>query len=792
MPIRFDHGSPSRGLAHEPLPVPEEGREGRAPSGGEAVPGLTPVRGRGCGGRIAAKGPLFGHLTRLTPLLVALAGCAHGPGPTPGAGPQGPVASADPIAVAAARRATLDAIASARDARTHAPDLVPFARDHQDTEVRRAALRAMGLIGDPRIREIVQFRLGDPDPSVRAEAAFALSLHWGWELGPGSDRILAETLVEEALEAALSREEDPAARSAVLRALAWSGSEDAAPLLARELAAPGLREARPAPEPAVAAAEGLGILGYRKALGSLDAGTRDLLLGLLAADPALARGAAYALFRVPPPPEDPGRAAAVSALAGAAADPGTPREVRVHAARALGTTGGDEAALRLASLLTGPGLAPRDPGEAAVAIAAVRGLARLPSPEMAKVLGAVLSASPDPSLRAEAAAALAACAPAEASGGAAAQAGLAALAPALADPVADVRAAAAASLAALARDAALSRLAPLVEDPDPHVRAGALGALADVPGPAARDLVLSRLASDPASGPRLAALDALGRRAEDDVVGPLLSALDSPDPVVAGVAAAGLASRPGPGIGAALAAAFDRFPGPAGAEARVAIVDALAKREPPAEELFARAATDPDVLVQTRARLAIRALGNAPPPRPPRAGEAPPSPDGLPMAFAVETERGTFHLRLDPQEAPTAAANFATLAARGYFDGLALHRVVPDFVVQGGDPRGDGSGGPGYSIRCDYNPVPYERGVVGMALAGKDTGGSQWFVTLSRQPHLDGHYTAFGRVVTGMEVVDSLRRGDRILSVRPEPGPPVPSGPTPPPPPPAAGQGTTP
>lgn len=792
MPIRFDHGSPSRGPAHEPLPVPRRGPEGRAPSGGGGDPGGDGGRRGDRGDRLGGDGPLLGMLVRLAPLLASLAGCAHGPGPAAGAAPQGAVASADPAAVAAARRATLGAIASARDARAHAPDLAPFARDHPDPEVRRAALRAMGLIGDPRIREIVQFRLGDLDPSVRAEAAFDLSLHWGWELGPGSDRILAETLVEEALEAALAREGDPSARSAMLRAMAWSGSEDAAPLLARELSAPGLRGARPAPEPAVAAAEGLGILGYRKALGSLDAGTRDLLLGLLAADPPLARGAAYALFRVPPPPEDPGRTAAVSALAAVAADPGTAREVRVHAARALGTAGGDEARRRLASLLAGPGAAPRDPTEAAVAIAAVRGLARLPSPEMASALGALLSTSPDPSLRAEAAAALASCAPVEGGPGALAESALAALTPALADPAPDVRASAAGSLAALAPATALPRLAPLVEDPDPYVRAAALAAFGDLPGPAARELLVSRLAADPASGPRLAALDALGRRAEDDVVGPLLSALDSQDPVVAGVAAAGLAARPGPGITAALAAAFDRFPGPAGAEARVAVVDALAEREPAAEELFARAATDPDVLVQTRARLAIRALGNAPPPRPPRAGAPPPSWGGLPTAFAVETERGTFHLRLDPQEAPTATANFATLAGRGYFDGLSLHRVVPDFVVQGGDPRGDGSGGPGYSIRCDYNPVPYERGVVGMALAGKDTGGSQWFVTLSRQPHLDGHYTAFGRVVAGMEVVDSLRRGDRIVAIRPEPGSPDPAGSSPIIPPPAAGQGTTP
>ena len=93
--------------------------------------------------------------------------------------------------------------------------------------------------------------------------------------------------------------------------------------------------------------------------------------------------------------------------------------------------------------------------------------------------------------------------------------------------------------------------------------------------------------------------------------------------------------------------------------------------------------------------------------------------------------------------------------------------MVPNFVMQDGDPLGNGSGGPGWSIRCEMNMVPFERGVVGMALSGKDTGGSQWFVTHSPQPHLDGGYTVFGRVnETGMKVVDRIVRGDKIVSVR--------------------------
>ena len=112
------------------------------------------------------------------------------------------------------------------------------------------------------------------------------------------------------------------------------------------------------------------------------------------------------------------------------------------------------------------------------------------------------------------------------------------------------------------------------------------------------------------------------------------------------------------------------------------------------------------------------------------------------------------------------AWNYATLARKGYFDHNTFMRVVPNFVVQTGDPRNDQNGGPGYSIRDEINTQKYTRGAVGMALSGPDTGGSQYFVTHSAQPHLDGGYTIFGRVTGGMsEVVDGIERGDEILSV---------------------------
>lgn len=130
-----------------------------------------------------------------------------------------------------------------------------------------------------------------------------------------------------------------------------------------------------------------------------------------------------------------------------------------------------------------------------------------------------------------------------------------------------------------------------------------------------------------------------------------------------------------------------------------------------------------------------------------------------------ETQHGSFTVELLYAEAPKTVDNFIALARKKFYDGLAFHRVVPNFVVQSGCPRGDGWGGPGYTIRSEFNQESYTTGAVGMANSGKDTGGSQFFITLSPQPHLDARYTLFGRVVEGMNIVQQIVRGDTIISV---------------------------
>lgn len=134
--------------------------------------------------------------------------------------------------------------------------------------------------------------------------------------------------------------------------------------------------------------------------------------------------------------------------------------------------------------------------------------------------------------------------------------------------------------------------------------------------------------------------------------------------------------------------------------------------------------------------------------------------------WELTTPKGKVTIQLQPNYAPITVANIVHLSEKGFFNGVPIHRVVPNFVVQGGDVRGDGMGGPEHIIPCEINALRYQRGAVGMALSGKDTGGSQFFICHSAQPHLDGGYTVFGHVREGMRIVDTLQEGDLIKSTR--------------------------
>ncbi|MGA2668949.1 MAG: peptidylprolyl isomerase [Ignavibacteria bacterium] len=131
----------------------------------------------------------------------------------------------------------------------------------------------------------------------------------------------------------------------------------------------------------------------------------------------------------------------------------------------------------------------------------------------------------------------------------------------------------------------------------------------------------------------------------------------------------------------------------------------------------------------------------------------------------IRTNLGDIKIELFPDEAPFTVQNFLKLAEKKHYDGIIFHRVVPNFVIQAGDPTGTGFGGPDYSIRTEISPLKFETGTLGMASSGKDTEGSQFFITHSPQPHLDGKYTVFGKVIDGMDVVNRIQVGDYIESV---------------------------
>jgi cyclophilin family peptidyl-prolyl cis-trans isomerase len=309
-----------------------------------------------------------------------------------------------------------------------------------------------------------------------------------------------------------------------------------------------------------------------------------------------------------------------------------------------------------------------------------------------------------------------------------------------------VRAAQAAALGTLTAEQALPRLTAMLADRDQRVIPSVLNALAAIKAPGVEAVLVERLKAD--------------------------------DFVVRASAATALAEIKAAGATAALAEAYRAGQREGTYVARAAALAALARLDQTAAQpALQEALKDRDWAVRVRAVALLREIGAADAPvetiRPSPAGrdlseeewKALVAPAFSPHAF-IETDRGNIEIELSILDAPLTVANFVALARRGFFDGVAIHRVVPDFVVQDGDPRGDGEGGPGYTIRDEINQRPYLRGTVGMALDWEDTGGSQFFITHSPQPHLDGRYTVFGQVVNGMDFVDRIQPWDVIRRVR--------------------------
>ena len=303
-----------------------------------------------------------------------------------------------------------------------------------------------------------------------------------------------------------------------------------------------------------------------------------------------------------------------------------------------------------------------------------------------------------------------------------------------------VRAALATALGGLEPDKVRSAIIDLVEDQDQRVRGPALSALARVGAP--------------------------------DLTARVLAALQAPDFAVRAAAARLVGEIKPDGALAALSAAYERGLSDAAFDARAAAVAAAhAIGGAEATVLVTRALEDKEWAVRVRAAQLSGRRDAIARPAPLRhapeyfESEALLRPKFSPIAI-IETRHGVIEIELDVVQAPLTTSNFIALARAGFYNGLRWHRVIPNFVAQTGDPRGDGIGGPGFAIVDELSPTPFVRGTVGMALSWDDTGGSQFFITHSPQPHLDGQYTVFGRVVKGMDIVDRLGPDDVIVRMR--------------------------
>ena len=345
------------------------------------------------------------------------------------------------------------------------------------------------------------------------------------------------------------------------------------------------------------------------------------------------------------------------------------------------------------------------------------------------------------------------------------------------DRLPEIRAFAIRTLARIDPDALLTTLSGLDAERDWTVRAAEAAALATLP-PARAEARLRLLLQDRDFRVVTAAISALVA-SKAPWAGTLLTERLKADDFAARAAAAhGLGELKVTAAAPALADAYRASLGDSTYVARAAALESLAQLDPAAARpLLEEALRDKDWAVRVRAaelleQAGVPAATTQAAIRPAVAGRSIDeaewpglvSPKYSPHAYIV-TDRGGIEIELAILDAPLTVGNFIALARKGFFDGVAIHRIVPDFVVQDGDPRGDGEGGPGYSIRDEINMRPYLRGTVGMALDWADTGGSQFFITHSPQPHLDGRYTVFGHVVDGMDVVDRLGPWDVVRSV---------------------------
>jgi len=589
------------------------------------------------------------------------------------------------------------------------------------------AARAIGRIQSPAYIDALADALGDEDDSVRVAALFALGQLGLFQNRPVDPR--AASMVRPLLQ-----DDSPAILAAALDALGKLSSTDAAPEIAGFLVHP---------------------------------------------DPAVRAEAAYALFRLRFAPTWRGEAddppvlpdEAVEGLMRAMADP----NVRVRFAATYAFSRYDDARARGALLelldepddqirlfavrglghvvddTVVPGLVERLADEAAgVRIEAVGAL------ERSGEFGPLETRADDPSFHVRAAVA-------RALGGAGSDSSLELLKRLLNDDSMTVRSAAIAALSRRSPPDLMERIAAWSVDGDWRIRAAAARSAA-ASGEAGLEAATSAF-EDTDLRVRSAVLDGLAGTGTGDAI--VSAAIAHADLAIRGTAVPLVAERERLDRLALLNDAYDSSHGGDWIELRESIVDALPAID--GSEALIGKIRDRDDAASVRGK-AFAALGEEPPPSPPLAADVRsvwidlPAPSGVEVD--LETIHGVMKIAVLSEEAPVHAATFLDRVDRGFYDGLIWHRVVPNFVIQGGDPRGDGWGSGGENLRDEVNTVRYGRGALGMPKAGKDTGGCQLFITHVPTPHLDGNYTIFGQVVEGLEVIDAIEVGDAILSIR--------------------------
>ena len=585
-----------------------------------------------------------------------------------------------------------------------------------DPEVRQMAAFALGLLGDRRARDPLVAALADPSPLVQGSAAEALGLIGDAAAADALGRFAAQIVQSPALAQPPDEADD------VRRDTATAACRLAIHALVRLKAYPQLASA-------VLDTNGQPRVRWWPVAFALQRleDTRALPALLTLAKDANAYTRAFAVK-------------GLAALRDRAALPvlmplmsSGDRNVLIETVRALGRIGDPSAAPALLRIL---GDAAADPQ---VRLEVVGAIGALHVPAVGDALLDVL-ADPSPAVRAAALRSLAALDP---------ESFIFVLSGLDPDPHWNVRAALATVLGTLPPENGLPRLEAMINDADQRVIPFAIASLVKLKAPTAAAALIERLKAD--------------------------------DPIVRSAAAEGIGTLQPANGAAALGEAYRFGQRDAMYSARAAALAALAKYGAGAATAVLRSAlADKDWAVRVRAVQLLKQLDAAAAAdadaqiRPAPTTVAPEvysaarqvSPPVSTQVF-LDTDRGTIQIELAVNDAPLTVENFITLARKGYFNGLSVHRVVPDFVMQDGDPRGDGEGGPGYSIRDELNQRPYLRGTVGMALdPWPDTGGSQYFIAHSPQPHLDAKYTVFGRVIAGMEVVDQTQQWDVIRAVR--------------------------